>query len=75
IPVRRKNIGKILLAAAAAVVLLFVIRTALTKSNTTYDFTRVEQAFNSLSADDQNYLLAIYEEDLFINEIQNQEEL
>lgn len=55
------------LAIAAAIVLLFIIKPFLPKSNTD-DFESVELAFNKLSPDDQEYLIQVYEEDdLFIN--------
>lgn len=55
------------IALAAAVVLFIVIDTTLTKQNkvTTAD---VDQSFNELSADDQAYLINIYQDDVFMNE-------
>lgn len=56
-------------AVAAAVLLAFVVWTILPKEkNSGYDFDAVEMAFNQLSADDQAYLIEIYEDDIFANE-------
>ena len=53
-------------AAAAAIALFFVVRTSLPKDApvlaSTDDFTSVEQAFWQLSADDQDFLIQVYEE-------------
>ena len=69
-----KVVMRSLLAVAAAVALFFVVRAALPKTATPDgDFASVELAFNNLSADDQDFLLTVYEEDLFINEPDNQE--
>ena len=58
---------RVALAVAAAVALFFVIQPMLPKSSTD-DFESVELAFNSLSTEDQEYLLQVYEEDdLFMN--------
>ena len=37
-------------------------------SHKTTDFESFEQAFSQLSSADQNYLLTVYQDDLFINE-------
>lgn len=56
------------IAVAATVVLFFVVKGMFFKSEPQNDFASVELAFNNLSTDDQDYLLAVYEEDdLFIN--------
>lgn len=60
------------LAVAATVALFFVVQPLFTK-NETGDFESVELAFNNLSVDDQDYLLAIYENDEFINYLTNTE--
>lgn len=60
------------LAVAATVALFFVVQPLFTK-NDTVDFESVELAFNNLSVDDQDYLLAIYENDEFINYLTNTE--
>ena len=57
-----------LTAAAAAVALFFVVHKSLPENVTT------ELAYNDLSSEDQEYLLQVYEEDLFINEENNNEE-
>lgn len=62
-----------LLAAAAAVALFFVVQPMLTKNNmiSADDYASVEQAFNNLSSDDQNFLVAVYENEEFINDLTN----
>ncbi|MBR5727246.1 MAG: hypothetical protein IKX39_01250 [Muribaculaceae bacterium] len=66
-----------LLATAAAVALFFVVRAVIPKADTTPvdDFASVELAFNNLSNDDQDFLLALYEEDEYIEELQQDQEL
>lgn len=66
-----------LLATAAAVALFFVVRAALPTADTASDddFASVETAFNNLTADDQDFLLALYEEDEYIEELQNNQVL
>lgn len=59
------------LAVAAAVALFFVVQITFFKSEPQHDFASVEQAFENLDIADQDYLLAVYEEDLFINEPYN----
>ncbi|MBR6828806.1 MAG: hypothetical protein IKM76_11775 [Prevotella sp.] len=55
------------LAVAAAVAVFFVVQPLLSKSNAS-DFESIELAFNNLSADDQDFLIQVYEEDdLLIN--------
>ena len=66
-PLLRRGWGRLLLAAAAAVALFFVVQPLLPKSSTD-DFENVELAFNNLSTDDQDFLLEIYEEDDFMND-------
>ena len=59
---------RILLTAAAAVALFFVV-TKNMPSNTTEDsFANVELAYNNLSPEDQEFLMEVYEEDEFIND-------
>jgi len=60
------------IAVAATVALFFVVRTTLPKSEPVLasadDYASVELAFGQLSTDDQDFLIAVYEEDdLFIN--------
>ena len=66
------SLKKALFAVAATVALFFVVQPLFTK-NETGDFESVELAFNNLSVDDQDYLLAIYENDEFINYLTNTE--
>jgi len=69
---RKVMIKRLFLAAAAAIALFFVLKATLFKSESiaTDDFASVELAFNNLSTDDQDYLIAVYEEDEFINELE-----
>ena len=62
-----------LLAIAAAVALFFVVQPTLTKNDTISadDYASVELAFNNLSSDDQDFLVAIYENEEFINDLTN----
>lgn len=52
---------------AASIALLFVFN-ILQPHQGTNDFELFEQAFSQLSNTDQNYLISIYQNDLFINE-------
>ena len=68
-PKRRKTLTITIcsiMAIAAAVALFFVVQPLLPKSNED-DFASVELAFNNLSTDDQDFLIQVYEDDLFIN--------
>ena len=55
------------LAVAASITLLLVF-SPLSHKGTTDSFYQVEQAFANLSQEDQAYMLAVYQEDLFMNE-------
>jgi hypothetical protein len=60
---------RILLAAAAAVALFFVVTKNMPNGTTIEDsFTNVELAYNNLSTEDQEFLMEVYEEDEFIND-------
>ena len=61
------------LAVAAAVALFFVVQPTLTKNDTISadDYASVELAFNNLSSDDQDFLVAVYENEEFINDLTN----
>ena len=76
LPNKRKNVLRIALraamAVAASVVVFFVVKAMLPKNEAT-GFEAVELAFNNLSTEDQEYLLLVYEQDLFINEIEEEE--
>ena len=68
-PKRRKTLTITIcsiMAIAVAVALFFVVQPLLPKSNVD-DFASVELAFNNLSTDDQDFLIQVYEDDLFIN--------
>ena len=72
-----EQIGKrmpysVALAAAACVILLFVLKPTLPK-NEAVGFESVELAFNNLSQDDQDYLLSVYEHDVFIDNIDEEQ--
>lgn len=54
-----------LVAASIALLLLFNV---LPNRQETTDFESFEQAFSQLSNADQDYLFAVYQDDLFINE-------
>ena len=56
--------------AAAAIAMFFVVQPLLPKSNVD-DFASVELAFNNLSADDQDFLIAVYEDEDYINVLTN----
>ena len=58
---------QIVIAAAASIVLLLAFNMYFTKSNSA-SFNDVDQAFSQLTADDQAFLLDIYQDDVFINE-------
>ncbi len=62
-----------LLAIAVAVALFFVVQPTLTKHDTISadDYASVELAFNNLSSDDQDFLVAVYENEEFINVLTN----
>jgi len=62
-------------AAAAAIALFFVVHKALPADMTSEEsFSMVELAYNNLSAEDQEYLVQVYEDDLFINDNNYEEE-
>ena len=63
-------------ATAAAVALFLVVTKSQPKGATDANdsFTHVELAYNNLSADDQDFLAEIYEDDLFINSLTNTED-
>ena len=65
-----------LLAIAATIALFFVVQPTLTKNDTISadDYASVELAFNNLSTADQDFLIAVYEEDEFINVLTNTED-
>ena len=58
-----------ILAAAAAVALFFVVTKNLPNDDAQTDtFENVELAYNNLSTEDQEYLMEVYEEDVFLME-------
>ena len=59
---------RILLAAAAAVALFFVVTKNIPSDTTEDSFANVELAYNNLSTEDQEFLMEVYEEDEFIND-------
>ena len=63
------------LAVAATVALIFVVRATLPTSEpvlaSANDFDSVQQAFNNLSTDDQDFLIQVYEdEDILMNDFE-----
>ena len=54
------------LAAAASIALVFVSSPAIRKEQDS--FSKVEQAFAGLSQEDQEYILEVYQNDIFMNE-------
>ena len=54
--------------AVAASIVLLVVFSPLANEDRTDTFSRVEQAFANLSQEDQAYMLAVYYEDIFMNE-------
>ena len=60
-----------ILAAAAAVALFFVVTKNMPYDTTEDGFANVELAYNNLSSEDQEFLLEVYEEDVFL--IENEE--
>jgi hypothetical protein len=60
-----------ILAAAAAVTLFFVVTKNMPSDTTEDSFANVELAYNNLSPEDQEFLIEIYEEDVFM--IENEE--
>lgn len=53
-------------SAAAAVALFFVLN-----YNQPVGIGEVDEAFDNLSTEDQNYLLSVYQDDIFINQQTN----
>ena len=76
IPKRKKAVIiaiRSFLAVAAAVALFFVVQPMLTPKDTISadDYASVELAFNNLSSEDQDFLIAVYENEEFINVLTN----
>ena len=69
------------IAVAACIALFLVVKKVLPQDQATniYDFENVELAFNNLSTEDQDYLLEVYQEELFmnndLNELDNEESI
>ena len=69
------------IAIAACVALFLVVKKVLPQGNDTVtdDFNSVELAFNNLSTDDQDYLLEVYQEEIFLdndlNDLDNEESI
>lgn len=67
-----RGLGWVSLAAAAAIALFFVVTKNLPSDDTQADtFEFVELAYNDLSPEDQEFLIEVYEEDVFL--IENEE--
>lgn len=56
------------IAVAATLALLFWVGDSVFTQQRKPDLQDVELAFNELSDEDQNYLLTVYREDIFMNE-------
>ena len=66
------------LAVAACIALFLVVKKVLPLGTDTVtdDFENVELAFNNLTTDDQDYLLEVYQEELFLeNDLNNLNDL
>ena len=69
------------IAVAACIALFLVVKKVLPQGNATTadDFENVELAFNNLSTEDQDYLLEVYQEELFLendlNDLNNEESI
>ena len=72
------------IAVAACIALFLVVKKVLPQDQDTNidDFENVELAFNNLSTDDQDYLLEVYQEELFLennlndlNDLNNEESI
>lgn len=64
---RRKILFSVAAAVAAIALLVVVLQTVFSKKGVAEgSFERVELAFNHLSAEDQAFLLDVYEDDAFI---------
>ena len=72
------------IAIAACIALFLVVKKVLPQGQDTAidDFENVELAFNNLSTDDQDYLLEVYQEELFLennlndlNDLNNEESI
>lgn len=69
------------IAIAACIALFLVVKKVLPQDNDTItdDFENVELAFNNLSTEDQDYLLEVYQEELFLendlNDLKNEESI
>lgn len=57
---------KVTLAIAATIALFFIIKSVFFEQHAT--ISDVEQAFSKLSKEDQNYIITVFEDDVFINE-------
>ena len=69
------------IAIAACIALFLVVKKVLPQDNDTItdDFENVELAFNNLSTEDQDYLLEVYQDELFLendlNDLNNEESI
>ena len=63
----RRSVSSGAMAVAASIALLLVFHPFSPKEETD-SFSHVEQAFANLSQEDQAYMLAVYQEDIFMNE-------
>lgn len=70
--VKRRSYLKVVwlsaLSAAAAITLFLVVHTGFTASVSDADWQTVDEAFAQLSVEDQDFLLEVYQDDLFLND-------
>lgn len=64
----RRNIRGSIAYGIAAVCLVLLVGFGVNLSQKTRDFRKLEQAFDNLATSDQDYLLAVYQYDFFLNE-------
>lgn len=70
-PRRKRPLMRVIITAVtsvAAAVALFVVFNTGMKNENAVQFNDVEQAFAQLSAEDQAYMLQVYQDDIFLNE-------
>ena len=57
-----------LTTAAAVAALVLVLNRSVHVTHPVVGFAEVEQAFGNLAAEDQTYLVSVYQDDIFMNE-------
>ena len=72
--IRLRQIAKVITTIAASLLVIFILNYSFQqkeKDEKDKEANSVDMAFNNLSADDQNYLINIYQNDIFLNEQNN----